>query len=433
MSSLGQRAADTLLARPTKAAAPKWLKMRRRGRLSDAGLNTVTRAMPPNTFRTSDTLGRGQMNLAQRVYGNMPINTQVPLADIPSAGVSMIRGTPHYAGEMVRKLPTRIQPDIAADFKPVNVMTNALNARFAQPNVPPPLTPYVHIGERGAFQIPAGRRQTPMPPVLAENLIDLHPGNTTRATPQSEVPLEAFDFGWDSTLPNAVRLPRAAKTTSTVSPHMQLARPHIDPYGASAISPNRSMFGNRDYQHAGGKTVVNVLARQAPRQNDIVNKYWALPAAERAAYAAELQQSVGARMLQRSALVEREGNRIQAARDAELRRYAAKLEADRIAADQQPLWPAPAAVPPRLQPLPNQAAMRQQPLPAVNAPTAPYVSRQSSVGNMATGVPSVRSPAMPMGIPQPAPVGLLDRLKQFFMGAPRPFAEPVPQTSAGIL
>lgn len=413
MSSLGQRAADTLLAQPTKAAAPKWLKMRRSGQLSDAGLNTVTRAMPPNTFRTADTLGRGQMNLAQRVYGKLPINTQVPLADIPAAGVSMIRGTPYYAGEMVRKLPTRIQPDIAADFKPVNAMTNALNARFAQPNVPPPLTPYAHIGERGAFQIPAGRRQTPMPPELADNLLDLHPGNTTRATPQSEVPLEAFDFGWDAALPRALKVPRAT-TTSTVSPTAQFQRPHIDPYGASPIAPHRSMFGNRDYQNAGGQAVANVLERQAPQQNDIVSKYWSLPPKARAAYAAELQQSVGARIAQRAALIEQEGNRL----------YAHTAP-----------W--------------RRRRQQQQVAPFV-APLAPI--RPSSPGDMRTGEPTAltpplakftpvgydspapaQSPAMPMGIPQPVPVGLLGRLKQFFGGVQRPFAQPIPQTSAGIL
>lgn len=243
----------------TKDAAPRWVKMLRGGQLSPGAVGKIAPTMPLGSFRTVGNLGRGQMNVADKVVGHMPVNT----GSLPQ---------PAYAGTMVRKLPTQALPSIQQEFQPVVAATNQLNQQYGgqgllsrvlrRPPQAPPITPYVNIGERGAFQQLAGARTAPVPKQLMTDVRDLHPGNTVR-DPRNNI-TEIFDFAG------------AGSSKSPMSSlSSQMARDPIDPATIPSIGIHNPL-GNVNVSGYANPHTRDELRSLLSGQNDLVRRYWAM-------------------------------------------------------------------------------------------------------------------------------------------------------------
>src|ERR1700739_1003079 len=132
-----------------KEASTALVRMIQAGKLGPATIQRAAQAFAPGKFRFLQNLGRGQFSLADKVVGNLG-------------------GT---AGEMVRKLPTRLGATPVEEYGPLQKLITALNEKFpvaphpALPTTPvgPAIAPFTHVGPQGGFQQLATARVPKIP------------------------------------------------------------------------------------------------------------------------------------------------------------------------------------------------------------------------------------------------------------------------------
>jgi hypothetical protein len=239
-----------------------------KGALSPQSIQRAAAAMPAGKFRFVNNLGRGQFNIADRVVGNVG----------------------GHAGEMVRKLPTRQVGDVAEEYAPFRSLIDNYNQQYQpgafqrawgfvrgrQPAVP--IAPYVAANARGGFQQLATGHASP-PRALTKQLDDLHSGNIG---PHGQI----IDF-----TPRFDTRKMGLTPTPFTPLGQQFQRKLIDPVGHIGMKPQFDIFGNMKLDAP--RNVRQVLTPELPRSNDLVRKYWALPAAQRAQWDQMMQQPAG--------------------------------------------------------------------------------------------------------------------------------------------
>lgn len=225
-----------------------------KGVLSPQTIQRAAAAMPKGKFRFIRNLGRGQFNLADEVVGNVG----------------------GHAGRMVRKIPTQALPSAGHEFQSINNTVNQLNRRYGRTwygakRPSPPIAPYHHVGDQGAFQDLATGTVT-LPWGLKRKLRDLHSGNVG---PRGQV----LDFGLRR---------RSGISGSTPTPHDEMWRhPRID---QGATVGGKDLLGN--------VPEASPLQQYLPYSNNMIRRYWGLKPGQRPEFRAQLNDDLARRSVE---------------------------------------------------------------------------------------------------------------------------------------
>lgn len=254
-----------------KCASTALIRAIRQGLLSPASITRAARAMPPGKFRFVSNAGRGQFSLADKVVGNMG----------------------GRAGEMIRKIPTRQVGSAGAEHSGVKKLVDELNTRFApgalhqavsrvmgKGNVADPIAPYLHVGDKGAFQAMASGRVPHLPKQLTDGLTDLHSGNIGPAG-------QIFDFG--------LKANNALGVGSSVSPlKTQFGQQFIDPLsGMGNRASGMDIFANIGANSQPATRAA--LEAAVPQSNNLIRRYWGVAPQARPGVVSQAQQTVAPR------------------------------------------------------------------------------------------------------------------------------------------
>lgn len=254
-----------------KCASTALVRAMLKGLLSPQSVQRAARAMQPGKFRFVQNLGRGQFSLADKVVGNMG----------------------GRVGEMVRKLPTRQVASAGGEMHGVKRLIEELNGRFgAKPlqqavsrvmgkgNVADPIAPYVHVGDKGAFQAMATGRVPHLPKQLTDGLTDLHPGNVG---PKGQI----FDFG--------LKADNALGAGAGISPmKTQFGQQFIDPLsGMGNRASGMDIFANIGANSQPATRAA--LEKAVPQSNNLIRRYWGASPQARPGVVEQAQQTVAPR------------------------------------------------------------------------------------------------------------------------------------------